>query len=266
MESYKGAWRRWCVSSNSARGREHSVPGSCACPPPQPSLHPATSRARPRAQWQRLIFDRIMSAQQHDPDAPCTPELGGESGSARRRRGGASSSRECLQLCCRRRSWRRAAAGNCKKLLFLFFFVSNLDFFSLSFFSFLENFGVLPLSRAQAEAEWRGRDDPGKRASAPRICCAQIEASCFPSPWTFPPAHFVSRVMPASGFINAASESLRREQASDEQTRGVALLSACWEILLCCDILPSWDVYSSVVSFRGNGDIWLPHFCLSHLL
>lgn len=153
--------------------------------------------------------------------------------------GGASSSRECLQLCCRRRSWRRAAAGNSKKLLFLFFFFfgSNLDYF---FFFPGKLWGPATESSTSGGGVARARRSR-KRASAPRICCAQIETSCFSLSLNISSCTFCLSRHASIGIYkrsDRSSESLQREQASAEQTRGVALLSACCEMLLCCDIPP----------------------------
>lgn len=239
-----------------------------------PTLPSVTLRARARAPWKRLIFDTIasaiMSAQQHDPDAPCTPELEGEgeAGSARRRR---RRRRLLFQgMFTALLPKEELEEGGCRKqqetsFSFFFFFGSNLDYF---FFFPGKLWGPATESSTSGGGVARARRSR-KRASAPRICCAQIETSCFSLSLNISSCTFCLSRHASIGIYkrsDRSSESLQREQASAEQTRGVALLSACCEMLLCCDIPPVWDVYSSVVSFRGNGDMWLLHLSLSRVL
>lgn len=183
-----------------------------------------------------------MSAQQHDPDAPCTPELEGEgeAGSARRRR---RRRRLLFQgMFTALLPKEELEEGGCRKqqetsFSFFFFFGSNLDYF---FFFPGKLWGPATESSTSGGGVARARRSR-KRASAPRICCAQIETSCFSLSLNISSCTFCLSRHASIGIYkrsDRSSESLQREQASAEQTRGVALLSACCEMLLCCDIPP----------------------------
>lgn len=111
LYQHKGEGQQWCVSSYSARGREHFVLRLCARPPPPPPPPLGyMTRTRSHALKKNNLWRNRRTRHHNNMTQMHRALLNSLHVSARRKRGAATAAAEeapplpqkCLQLCCRR--------------------------------------------------------------------------------------------------------------------------------------------------------------------